>query len=109
MFLEKLNDSECVPRMIDFFYSPYFVVIVMEMYDLDLLHFIRRTTHPRPTTVFSDILMKKIIFGLSAVHNLGIIHRDLHAKNILVNFRGTYTGDDEEDRKKLLACRTGIL
>ena len=107
-FSTMLAGSSHVVRVQDFFYSPWLLVIVMELLDGDLFHLTRATPNKSVGLAASKKIMHFVALGVQFMHNVGIIHRDLHAANVLL--RGSFqAGRDinEEDIQFAKICDFG--
>ena len=99
--LSRVQGHENVISLRDYFFSPFFVVLVLEMLDEDLWHTLSRRSPCgglQPATALR--VTSLVSHGVAHLHHLGIIHRDLHARNILLSFSrrwrpGSVIGTDD--------------
>ena len=87
--LTRLQSHENVVYLRDFFFSPYFSVMVLQALDIDLWHVLHRLSdsgglQPAVATRITGLVAR----GAAHVHSKNIIHRDMHAGNILLSFAG---------------------
>ena len=87
--LTRLPSHENVVRVRDYFFSPYFSVLVLQEMDTDLwqglcTHSENGGLQPGVATHVAGLVAR----GAAHVHDHAIIHRDLHAGNILISFAG---------------------
>jgi len=87
--LHCLRGHENVVHLRDFFFSPYFSVMVLQELDTDLWHVLHMLSdsgglQPAVATRIAGLVAR----GAAHVHLNHIIHRDLHAGNILLSFKG---------------------
>ena len=87
--LSRLPSHENVVHLRDFFFSPYFSVMVLQELDIDLWHVLHRHSgsgglQPAVATRITGLVAR----GAAHVHSNNIIHRDMHAGNILLSFKG---------------------
>jgi hypothetical protein len=71
-----------IVRMSDAYASPWHVVIVLDLYPENLAESIARSPFSTDELAYSE---RDICAGLYHLHALSIMHRDLHAQNILVD------------------------
>jgi hypothetical protein len=71
----------------DMFISPYFTVMAIELMDFDL----RGLQAKLPSKCFLPSVARAVVAnvanGIHRLHSLGLMHRDLHARNVLVTLR----------------------
>jgi len=87
--LTRLPSHENVVHLRDFFFSPYFSVMVLQELDIDLWHVLHR--HSGSGGLQSAVATRitgLVARGAAHVHSTNIIHRDMHAGNILLSFKG---------------------
>ena len=88
--LDRAQGHPNVIYMRDYFYTPYFVVIVMDMHDMDLHVVLQRwcrTGGLQPDVALQ--VLKLIVLALKWLHDHNILHRDLHAGNVLMSLDTT--------------------
>ena len=68
---------------------PHTGIIVTELYDMDLSSYLRRRSGRVTQKVARDI-SRQLGRGLAAVHELGIIHRDIKPQNVLLKFEADW-------------------
>jgi len=74
-------------QMHDYFHSPSFMVMVLDLYDMDLSAFAHQDGERNPTaTCVTDWLplCQQLAGGVSRLAACHVMHRDLHSKNVLV-------------------------
>ena len=88
--LTRLRNHENVVRLRDFFFSPYFSVMVLQqLLDTDLWHVLNRFSDSSGLQpVVATHITGLVALGVAHVHSHDIIHRDLHGGNILLSFKG---------------------
>ena len=87
--LNRLRGHENVVRLRDFFFSPYFTVLVLQKMDADLWHVLHRLSDSGGLQpALATRIMGLVACGAAHVHSNDIIHRDMHAGNILLSFKG---------------------
>ena len=80
--LKKLSDSNITPKFIDVYFHGRAIYIVMDYIEGTTLYELVEKNE-----VTSD-LANKIIDKLDRMHNLGLIHGDLHDNNIMIDKNG---------------------
>ena len=86
-FMLSLRDSPNVVHVIDGWMSPWITVTVMDLAQSDLHHFMTQTKSRMPLGLVIP-LFQDIARGLSHIHKAKLIHRDVHAGNVML-----YSGD----------------
>jgi serine/threonine protein kinase len=85
-FLRKCR-GEHIIHLHDFYYSPSFTVLVMDLFELDLAEYLRQqgkeTTNPSKS-MESLVLCQQLASGISHLAACLVVHRDVHAKNVLL-------------------------
>ena len=87
--LTRLPSHENAVHVRDVFFSPYFCVMVSPTLDTDLWHVLNKHSdsgglQPGVATRITDLVAR----GAAHLHLNNIIHRDLHAGDILISFKG---------------------
>ena len=71
-----------------FYYeNEQYAYIVTDLQEETLKEFVQ--SNKRSLTELHEkgpIIMKQILFGIQSLHEVGILHRDLHPENVLINF-----------------------
>jgi serine/threonine protein kinase len=81
----KSCDHPNVVKIIDIIYSLERPAIVMPCYKMDLKSYIQSISNQNTEIVCRDI-MWNILKGVSYLHSLGFMHRDIKPQNILVDY-----------------------
>jgi serine/threonine protein kinase len=83
-----------VIRLRDYWYSPYFVVMITEKHDWDLFHLLQ-TVCPKGglQTKVAMHVTHELCAGAAHVHKCQVLHRDMHSANMLLSLaRGQQPG-----------------
>lgn len=82
--IKKLKDVPNIVRAFNCFVENSYVYLVMEKtFDLDMYNYI--TKHGPFSERDAKVVFKKICNAVKNMHDLGIVHRDIKAENILVH------------------------
>jgi serine/threonine protein kinase len=84
--LKSLSHKNVV-RLIDVFFSPREVVIVLELLETSLRRYIRQRS-PKKYIMPSHLVksfMRQLTVGIEYVHSRGIVHRKLHPSHLLID------------------------
>ena len=79
------NDSNFIVKLLDAWASPFLNVLVLEKMDADCWGVITAHRDRKLEVVTALHVLLQAARGVALVHGLGIMHRDLHARNVLLN------------------------
>lgn len=82
-YMQTLNDAQHVVRVLDGWMSPQVTVTVMEFARVDLYSHMKNLAQPLPKET-AIAFFQGIAKGVAEIHAKGLIHRDLHSKNVLL-------------------------
>lgn len=87
-FLSRLRGHINIIQMRDFFWSPYFCVVVLELMDSDLWCLLEnRCPLGGLQSECAELVTREVARGVAHIHANDMIHRDLHPGNILFRLR----------------------
>ena len=86
-FLRKCR-GENIVHLYDFYCSPSFTVLAMELFELDLAQYLRQQEKTakasKSNTSESLVLCQQLASGIAHLAACLVVHRDVHAKNVLL-------------------------
>ena len=82
-FMQRMRNASNVVKAIDGWVSPWVSVIVMGVATSDLHDYLRQAQLPLLEADL-DQLFGNLAGGVAEIHGAGLIHRDLHSKNVLL-------------------------
>lgn len=82
-----------VVQLLDAWTSPWFCVLVMERMQQDCYTMLSERPQKRISEMTGRVLVGEVAKGLKRLHELYIMHRDLHSKNVLVS----HSASSQED------------
>ena len=82
-YMQTLNDAQHVVRVLDGWMSPQMTVTVMELARVDLHSHMKNLAQPLPKET-AIAFFQGIAKGVAEIHAKGLMHRDLHSKNVLL-------------------------
>jgi serine/threonine protein kinase len=85
-YLKQLQSAHVV-CLYDAFAQPWYQVLVMELMTSDLWTFLEKTPGNYIPFFKARFIVNQLARALAYVHSHSLVHRDLHAKNILVNWK----------------------
>jgi len=87
-WLLRFCEHPNVVKVIDYFASPYFTLMALKRFDCSLHQYMSRCSGHGGLVPKSAVQINTCVAGaLAFVHQQGVIHLDIHAKNILITSR----------------------
>ena len=78
------KDSKFIVKLFDAWASPFLNVLVLEKMDADCWSVIRAHRDRKMDVVTALHVLLQAARGVAVVHGAGVMHRDLHARNVLL-------------------------
>lgn len=89
LMIVRLCQGPHVLELLDFWHSPFYMVLVVPRMDYDLQWYLQLWAEDGFTSKGSYKLAVQLACGLAHIHKLRVLHRDVHTKNILVQREGS--------------------
>ena len=87
--LKSLSGQQGIIQILDAYVSPWYCVYVVEYFDADLDHFTRHLDEMPLNEKAAASIVIQLSEGLAVMHGKGLIHRDIHNKNVLVKYKSS--------------------
>ncbi len=107
--LARCQGHPNVVKLRDYWYTPYWTVIVMAQHDFDLFHCLLACPQGGLHPVVALDVTRQVLQGVGHLHSHNTLHRDLHAGNVLISLRsGPQPGEEIVHGSIAAVCVTDL-